>query len=208
MANDKIKAVIFDLGNVLVDFDHRIAAKRIASFTRKTPQEIFDLFFDSQLTEMFEEGRISPGDFFAKVKELLDATLKYEDFMPIWNEIFFLSDKNRGVYDVAKALADKYKIAVLSNINVLHFEYLKNKFSVFDIFPHIITSCQVGHRKPKSPIYEKSIELLTVEPKNIFYTDDRPELVESAKTLGIRGFVFKGVDQLKKDLKSVGIKVN
>lgn len=201
----KIKAVIFDLGNVLVDFDHRIAAKRISSFTRKNPQEIFDLFFDSQLTEMFEEGRISPQDFFVKVNEMLDASLRYEDFTPIWNEIFFISEKNRGVHEIARVLAKKYKVAVLSNINVLHFEYLKDKFPVFGSFTHIITSYGVGSRKPKQQIYQKSIELLKEHPESIFYTDDRPELVESARAMGIRGFVFEGITKLKNDLKSVGI---
>jgi len=208
MASDKIKAVIFDLGNVLVDFDHRVAAKRIAAFTDKNPQEIFDLFFDSQLTELFEEGRMPPEDFFLKVKEILNARLKYEEFLPIWNEIFFLNDKNRHVYNLAKSLTKNYKLALLSNINILHYQYLKDKFPVFDIFAHIVTSYEVGSRKPKPPIYKKTIEALKLAPGEIFYTDDRPELVESAKTLGIRGFVFKDIGQLKKDLKRVGININ
>ena len=207
MHNHKIKAVIFDLGNVLVDFNHQIAAKRIASFSDKSPQEIFDLFFDSQLTELFEEGKISPEDFFLKVKEMLNARLSYEEFLPVWNEIFFLSDKNRGVYELAGSLARDYRIAVLSNINILHFQYLKSKFPIFGIFSQVITSYEVGFRKPKHPIYKKSIESLMVAPENIFYTDDRPELVDSAKALGIRGFVFKGISQLKEDLKNAGVKL-
>lgn len=207
MNNSKIRAVIFDLGNVLVDFDHRIAAQRIASFTGKTPQEIFNLFFDSELTELFEEGRIAPEEFFFKVKEVLGARIKYEEFLPIWNEIFFLSEKNRGVYSLAKSLAKLHKVALLSNINILHYQYLKDKFPVFDIFSHIVTSYEIGFRKPKHHIYKKSIELLAVAPEDIFYTDDRPELVESARELGIRGFVFEGIDQLKEDLESLGINI-
>lgn len=66
MTRNRIEAVIFDLGNVLVDFDHRIAANRIAEFSDKSPAEIFALFFDSQLIGLFEEGKISPQDFFCK----------------------------------------------------------------------------------------------------------------------------------------------
>jgi hypothetical protein len=91
-----IKTIIFDLGRVLIDFDHRIAAKRIARFTDKDEDEILSLFFDSEITMSFEEGRLSPTQFFLKVKEILNLKLDYEDYIPIWQEIFFFSEKNRS----------------------------------------------------------------------------------------------------------------
>ncbi len=208
MANHTIKAIIFDLGNVLVDFDHRIAAGRISKFTDKSPEEIFNLFFDSELTGLFEEGGISPQDFFLRVKEMVNLKLSYEEFLPIWNEIFFLSETNRAVYGLVKDLSKNYKVSLLSNINILHFEYLKSKFSVFGVFANIIASHEVGLKKPNPLIYKKTIEALGVLPSEAFYTDDRPELVESAKGLGIRGFVFKGVEQLKRDLLGAGVNLS
>ena len=203
-----VKAVIFDLGNVLIDFDHTIAAKRISGFTDKTPQEIFNLFFDSELTALFEEGKISPLIFFSEVKKMLNSKLDYAQFLPIWNEIFFLSEKNQAVYSLAKLLRGRYKIALLSNINILHFDYLKKNFSVFDAFQNIVTSFEYGIRKPDPLIYKKALDLLEISPQNAFYTDDRPELIEKACTLGIRGFVFRGIEQLKRDLSGNGININ
>ncbi len=208
MIDSKIKAILFDLGNVMVNFNHMLAARRIAKFTDKTPEGIFNLFFDSELTETFEEGKISPQDFFLKVKEALNLKLGYAEFVPIWNEIFFLSETNRAVYKLAKTLGKHYPLAMVSNINILHFEYVRDKFPVFDVFSHIITSYQVGARKPKPLIYQKSIEALGVSADEIFYTDDRAELVESAKGLGIKGMVFKGSEALKKDLESAGVNIN
>lgn len=205
MDNHKIKAIIFDLGNVLIDFDHTIAAKRISGFTNKTWQEIFSLFFDSPLTGLFEEGKISPQKFFWEVKKMLNLKIKFVEFVPIWNEIFFLSQKNHAVYSLAKFLKRNYKLALISNINILHLEYVKKQFPVFDVFHHIITSCELGVRKPHPLIYHKTLELLTVSPLEVFYTDDRAELVNSAGELGIRGCVFKDLEQLKKDLTQVGI---
>ncbi len=203
-----VKAVIFDLGNVLIDFDHTIAAKRISGFTDKTPQEIFELFFDSELTSLFEEGKISPVNFFSEVKKILNSKLDYAQFLPIWNEIFFLSEKNQVVYNLAKILRNRYKIALLSNINILHFDYLKKNFSVFDAFHNIITSFESGTRKPDPLIYKKTLDLLEAAPQNTFYTDDRPEFIEKACTLGIRGFVFRDAEQLKRDFSGNGININ
>lgn len=208
MHRDAIEAIIFDLGNVLVDFDHRIAAERIAQFGDKKPEQIFSLFFDSPLTGLFEEGRISPQDFFAQVQEALNLKLGYESFLPIWNEIFYLSAKNLKVYDLAKRLRKSYRLALLSNINILHFDYLKQNFPVFDAFHNIITSYQAQTRKPSPLIYQKALEALGASPQNTFYTDDRSELIQSANRLGIKGFVFKGIEQLNRDLASAGIHPN
>ena len=202
----EIKVIVFDLGRVLVDFDHRIAAQKISGFSRKTPEQIFDLFFNSLLTQSFEEGKISPEDFFASVSRILGLNMGFEEFLPIWNGIFFLSADNKAVYVLAKSLKRRHRIALLSNINVLHFNYLKENFSVFDIFRDIFASCEMGCIKPNPEIYRKVISVLGVMPEEVFYVDDRLELIDQANELGIRGFVFKGAKQLKDDLASCGVK--
>lgn len=208
MYNGNIKAIIFDLGNVLIDFDHNIAAKRISKFTDKTVPEIFNFFFDSKLTGLFEEGKVTPLEFFSEVKSALNLRLDYQAFVPIWDEIFFLSEKNLAVYQLAKSLRPKYKIALLSNINILHFEYLKKNFPVFDAFHCIVTSFEVGFQKPHPLIYQKALASLEALAQEVFYTDDRSELVQSAKELDIQGFVFRGIEQLKKDLMDAGVSIN
>lgn len=201
----KIKAVVFDLGRVLVDFDHRLAAEKIAKLTRKTPQQIFDLFFDSSLIQSFEQGKISPEVFFASVSQMLGLNIEFEQFLLIWNQIFSFSDDNKAVYALGRRLKNNYRLALLSNINVLHFDHLKLNFPVFDIFHDIFLSCELGCIKPDPEIYLKVISALGVSPEEIFYVDDRPELIAQALKLGIRGFVFKGAAQLKIDLDSCGV---
>ena len=202
---DGIKAVIFDLGRVLIDFDHWISAKKLSSLTRKSPQELYDLFFDSRLVQSFEEGKIPAQDFFREVKDALDLKIGFEEFVPLWSEIFFLSEENQKVYQLAKQLRRRYIVALLSNVNVLHLDYIKKNFPVWDAFHHVFASCELGFIKPHPEIYRKALEGLGIKPAEAFYVDDRKELVLEAKKLGIRGFVFQGVAQLKKDLASCGI---
>jgi putative hydrolase of the HAD superfamily len=209
MDNNNIEAVVFDLGNVLIDFDHTIAAKKISRFADKSLQEIFALFFDSGLTGLFEEGKISSREFFSQVKEMINLKLDYEAFLPIWNDIFFLTPKNHSVYNLANSLKGQCKIALLSNINVLHLDYLRKNFPVFDVFDHVLASCDLGLRKPDPLIYKKTLEVIGVSSAPcVFYTDDRPELVNKAQELGIKSFVFQGTEKLRRDLESAGIKTN
>jgi putative hydrolase of the HAD superfamily len=205
---EKIEVILFDLGNVLIDFDHSIAARRIAYFCDMSAEEIYTFFFASSLTTSFEEGKISPQGFFLEVKKILNLKLSYETFVPIWNEIFFLSPQNRAVFGLANLLKRYYRVAVLTNINILHFEYLKKYFPIFDIFDYIFTSFELGAVKPDKRVYKRVLEVLQVPPGHIFYTDDRKELVESATTLGIRGLLFIGLKQLRKDLFEAGVNID
>ena len=177
----EIKVLLFDLGRVLVDFDHLRAAQRISVFCSKTPREIYDLFFESKATLDFEAGKISPQDFYLEVKKMLNLNLSYASFEPIWNDIFFLSAKNRSVFGLVNALRANYRTALLSNINLLHYEYLKKNFPVFGAFDQIFLSFQMGLVKPDKEIYSRVIREVGVSPQEIFYTDDRPELLESTQ---------------------------
>ena len=97
---------------------------------------------------------------------------------------------------------------MLSNINTLHYEYLKKHFPVFGVFHQVFTSCELKLVKPDPQIYRKTLSALGAHPENVFYTDDRPELIASARELGINAVVFKEVRQLKAELLNLGVSVN
>ncbi|MFA6217433.1 MAG: HAD family phosphatase [Candidatus Omnitrophota bacterium] len=204
----RIKAIIFDLGNVLVSFDTMRAVSRISAFTDKNPEQISSLVFGSvKLLKFFEEGRVRPHEFFLKIKKTLRLSLSYKAFKPIWNEIFFLTEDNVSTAQIAARLRQDYKVAVLTNTNILHFEYIKKQFEIFDIFPHIVTSFETGLTKPHPQIYAQTMSVLGVIPSEAFYLDDRADLVAKARTLGIRAFVYQGTAQLIKDLAVCGITI-
>jgi len=208
MPKNSVKAIIFDLGNVVIDFDHNIAARKICGFTKTSPSQIYQLFFDSGITELFEEGNIAPREFFLKIKELLSLSIDYELFLPIWNEIFFFTQRNRQVVELAVCLRNSYRLGLLSNINVLHYEYIKNNFPVFEAFHHVMTSFELGKRKPHPVIYQKALEILGVDASQVYYTDDRPELIAAARAMGICGSVFTDTATLKNELINNGIMVS
>ena len=146
--------------------------------------------------------------FFSRVKDILGLTVGLEEFLPIWDEIFFLTDENRAVYNLARILNERYTLALLSNINQEHYEYIKKTFLVLDAFHYCFTSFELGMRKPAPEVYKTIIRKLNVPAPDVFYTDDRPELVESALKLGLQAFVYKGISKLKRDLTGSGVDIN
>ena len=202
---NKIKAIIFDLGNVLIGFDHRIGEKRILKYTHKSTQEIYDLFFDSAFTREFEKGGISCLEFFAKVKDSLELRIGYEEFLPIWNEIFFAKPEMERF---VASLNSGRKLVLLSNVNELHYEYLTHRFpSAFSLFSpdKIIPSFRTGFMKPERQIYELALSAAGVLAQEAVYVDDRQDLIEAASGYGIPSIQFKNVDQLKRDFLDLGI---
>jgi HAD superfamily hydrolase (TIGR01549 family) len=200
------RVLLFDLGRVLIDFDHNIAVRRIKDFCSLDEDKIFNLFFDSDLTDRFERGIISPSEFFQGVKKMLDAEISYEEFLPIWNEIF---TAHPGMYEIVESLKDNYSLYLVSNINKLHFEYLQGKFSdYFKFFSYMFLSYELRLRKPDPGIYNFIIDYIKTSPQNIIYTDDRLELIIAAKKLGFDAFQFISVDSLKYELSRRDIKLD
>jgi len=202
---NKIKAIIFDLGNVLVGFDHRIAVKKILRHTSKSTREIYDLFFDSPFTREFEKGGISCREFFVKVKDMLGLKIGYEEFLPIWNEIFFAKPEMEGF---VASLNSGRRLVLLSNVNQLHYEYLTAAFPyAFSLFSpdKIIPSFRAGFIKPDKEIYDLAVSASGVCREELVYVDDRQDLIEAASGYGIPSIQFKGINQLKQEFINLGI---
>lgn len=193
------------MGNVLVDFNHFISAGKISQLACLTEKEIYDLFFDSLITEKFEEGKITPYEFHRQVNKLLGLNIGYNRFTAIWNEIFFLTKKNTDCLKLVLKLKENYKVAMISNINILHFEYLKEKFDIFRHFDKVILSYEVGARKPKKKIYEAAAKFFKCPHREIIYTDDRADLIEAGINFGFNSFIFSSVDKFKLDIAKLGI---
>jgi len=205
MKQNKYDVIICDLGNVLINFDHRIAVKRILDYTPKKEADIYALFFDSPLTGLYEEGKISSDEFFYRVKEFLRLDMDYNTFLPIWDEIFFETPINIKMQNFLRGIKSKYKLVMMSNLNEIHFEFLRKKMDIFSEFDRLVLSYEVGFRKPAPEIYKLALDFAQTQASRAFYIDDRKDLVEAASRLGIRGVVFDGepgFERITKELEA------
>ncbi|MEK6568137.1 MAG: HAD family phosphatase [Candidatus Omnitrophota bacterium] len=201
----EIKAVIFDLGNVLIGFDHTIAVKKILKHTPKKSQDIYDLFFDSALTQEFEKGKTGTLEFFKQVQIALELKISYREFLPIWNEIFFSKPESE---DFVASLNSGIKLALLSNVNQLHYEYIREEFSsTIGLFEadKIIPSFRTGFIKPDKKIYDLALKVLDMPKESVVYVDDRLDLIEAALSYGIKSIQFKTAQELRQKFQDLGI---
>jgi len=185
----------FDLGNVILPFEHRQIAVKLHETSlvgdRFTPEDIFRYLFDREkgFVNAYEEGRLSSKDFFRKIKERYKLELEPEEFKEIWNDIF---EEDPAVSEIILYLKERgYPIVLLSNTNELHFSYIIERFPIIHHFDEWILSFEVGAKKPQEKIYNMIFETRSLERHEVLYIDDIPEYIAAAAGLGIPGIVFR-----------------
>jgi putative hydrolase of the HAD superfamily len=202
----QVKAVVFDLGKVIFDFD---LLKFIKLFSKKTPCHL-DIVNETltEYTELaiaYEKGNISPQDFFEAIKEKTHYEGSYNEFCIIWNNIF--TPMEQTIELVAK-IASNYPVGVLSNINELHWNYLEERYpSVFMIFDKKHLSYELHMRKPEDEIFQAVIKDYGLNPGEIFFTDDMEENVAAAVKNGITSRRFTRAAKLEENFKELGIEI-
>ncbi|MEI8176704.1 MAG: HAD family phosphatase [Candidatus Omnitrophota bacterium] len=194
--------ILCDLGNVVVKFDHRILARKISRLSGRSTEELYDLFFDSALTRLHDEGKITSREFHERVNNLLGIHTSFDFFKKCWNHIFFT---NPGMARIIKDIRRQHMVYLMSNTNRLHFEYIRERFSVINSFDHLVLSYKVGAMKPDKIIYRYALRRAGVSAARTLYIDDRADLIEGGRKLGITGVVFCDPQQLRHDLRKKGV---
>ncbi len=190
-----IKLFVFDLGNVILPFNHRQIADKL--YARSEAKDIFssaDIFrylfdFSCGSINAYEEGLSSSLEFFRDLRDRYKLRLDFEEFGEIWNNIFY---ENLQVNEIIVYLKAKgFPLFLLSNTNELHFTHVIEHYPIVHVMDEWILSFEVGAKKPKKRIFDAIFEKMDVEKEEVFYIDDTAEYVEYARTMGIKGLVFK-----------------
>lgn len=201
----QIKTIIFDMGNVLLNYDAKKAAERFSKACKVPVMKIWVHFFTSQIEKAYTRGEISSEQFYHYSKEALRAPIGFETFKFYWNDIF---TENHGMEDLLNRLERKYPLYLLSNTNEMHFSFIREKFPhIFRHFTIAFASHELGCRKPDRKIFEKVLGQIGSKAEETVFIDDAPKFVEGARKVGIHAICFKSKEQLVKDLKKRGVEV-
>lgn len=200
----EIKAVLFDMGNVLLNFDAYKAARRFAKACRVPLTKIWLHFFTSPAEKAYTRGEISSYEFYRHARRALKFPITYSAFKHYWNDIFW---ENEGMEDLLRRLKKHYLLYLVSNTNALHFQHIQDQFKLLKYFDRTFPSHRVGHRKPDREIYEKVLRQIRLPAKETVFIDDVPKFVQGARKVGMHAIRFRNKKQLLKELKRLGVRV-
>jgi putative hydrolase of the HAD superfamily len=201
-----IQAVVFDLGRVLVDFDWQRALGEVSERTGLSTSEIKRRLVPDQAFTGFEVGRLSAHEFHAQFEQILELKMPFDHFTIRWNSIF--TREIAEVVGLAQRLRDRpgVRVAILSNTNVLHAEYLRGRFGWLREWDHVYMSHEIGARKPDARAYEIVLERIGVGADRTAFVDDLPQNIEAARALGMRGVLAASPAAVLDGLAALGVK--
>lgn len=196
-----IKAVIFDMGGVILRSDDLTPRLELAARYGITEEQLEDTVFDSPSAKVATVGQISERDHWKEVFSLLKVSPENEQ---AFQDAFWAGDRiDKGLVNFLSDLRPQYMTGLLSNAWSGAREMLTKKYQVIDAFDTSIFSYEVNLAKPDPAIYHCVLEKMQVKPDEAIFLDDFERNIIAANEVGIHGVRFLNRDQAMKDIRSI-----
>ena len=197
------KAILFDLGRVLIHFDFQRGYRALEGLCPYTAAEIPQLLAGTGLVERFETGLVEPEEFVAEMSRILELRVDYERFAEIWSCIFTHELLPESMLE---GLARRYRLVLVSNTNALHFAMIRDTYGhLLRHFDELVLSYEVRAMKPRPEIFQAAVERAHCRPEECFYTDDIAAYIAGARLLGIDAVLFESREQIEREMRARGI---
>jgi len=195
------RAVLLDLGNVLVFHDNALLFRKLAARAGLSQSEAERRLSGTGWTAA-NRGLLGAEGIRRDVCGSLGVDLPAEEFNALWSSHFTVHE---AVLPRVEALVGRVKLGLLSNTNVLHAAFLRPRLPVLERFDQVLLSCEVGAVKPEPAFYQEALRRLGCAPEEVAFFDDLPEFVQAANALGIRGHLFTTAEAFDTQLKALGL---
>lgn len=205
MATERIRAIIFDIGRVLVRIDLARAQNALSNGVGLSAQELWSAIENDPRWKDWQEGRLSARDWHHNLCQRFGITLGFESFVNAWNAA--LDPEPIHPDTMFANLSKKYRLGLLSNTDAIHVACLEKTYSFFAYFPKSVRiySCAVGACKPDPLIFREALKGCKVSANQAVYIDDIPRFVEAASSLGMFGLCYSSPEQLHSDLRRLRV---
>lgn len=198
-----IYAIIFDLGGVCFSDGTKKFASDISIQYNIPLCQINDLL-NGKIGSLYRCGEISKEKFWAIFRESLNIN-DYEliNFSEQWNRLYI---PNHEMVELLKILnKNHYGLYYLSDNVEDRVIYLKQHYSLFDLFQGGIFSYEIGCRKPNNIMYKRIIDMINIKPQKCLYVDDKIEFLKPANSLGMNTIHFTDIKKLCEEFERYGI---
>lgn len=196
-----IKNIIFDVGNVLVEYNPDGLMRRLG-FDEETLQAVNQAVFQNELWNESDRGVLSPEElleaFIAnnpayekEIRQVIDAVGDTISLMPYTVE-WVKGLKERG-----------YHLYILSNYAEYTYEKTSHKMEFLPYMDGVVFSYRCKLIKPEKEIYEYICETYGLKPEESVFLDDREDNVQAARNMGMNGIVFENYAQGSETLEQL-----
>lgn len=187
-----MKAILCDLGGVLLTVNFGLAMERLRNESGLSKQELETRIFSSGIKEKFDLGLISSLDFYKQIITREEISFSY--FQSIWSEIF---TENQELINYLSLYTKSCRLYIASNTDPLHYAFLSNNYPWFSLFNGFGLSFRLNIAKPSPEFYIKLCREFVINYHDVLFIDDLKDNVEAAEELGIKSHLFIDLAGLK-----------
>jgi len=199
---EKITALLFDLGGVLVKLDGPPIRPEWRAGA-ELHQDGWLHWMSSQAVRQFESGKIQPDSFSAQLVDEFDLLISKEEFMQYFKN--WLAGVYEGSHALLKDARPHYQLGVLSNTNEIHWPRMMHEMQLAGYFDHSFASFETGLLKPDKIAFEHVIQQMSVPADEILFLDDTQKNIEAAQVCGMQAVQVKGATEARKVIEALGL---
>ncbi|MCS6822525.1 MAG: HAD family phosphatase [Microscillaceae bacterium] len=184
------QALIFDLGNVLIDTDFNLTIKAFEALNPQKSAWLKENIYHASLFLDYEKGLIDDKTFRNGLQNILEIAVPDEQLDYAWNALLLNFSPER--IEILQALRPRYKLFLLSNTNAIHIkkvnEILAQNFQIEKLdflFDKVYYSFEMHKRKPEPAIFEQILQEQNLSPNKVVFFDDSLDNVRAAECIGI-----------------------
>jgi FMN phosphatase YigB (HAD superfamily) len=198
-----IRTIIFDFGNVIGFFDHRLAVVRLARHSPLAADAIHGILFGGSLEDDYEAGRIDTGTFLQRLRDACQLRCTDEELTRAYSDIFW---PNLEVCELLPVLARRYRLVLASNTTPLHTAHFLRQFAEpLRPFAALGLSHDAGARKPHRAFYDYIQGLAQAAPAECLFIDDLPANVEGGRAVGWHTHRYRDAGELRQRLAELAV---
>ena len=197
------KAVVFDLGGVLIDWDPRYLYRKLLA-----DEAAVEEFLATVCTPEWNAEQDRGRPFAEGVAELVERhpvhAAAITAFHERWTEM--LGGDIAGTVELLAELRDTgVPLYALTNWSAETFGIARERYQFLEWFDGVLVSGEERMIKPEPAIFRLLLDRFGLDPGAAFYVDDSPANVAAASELGFDAVRFTGPEQLRRDLEARGL---
>lgn len=192
-----IRCILFDVGNVLINFDHSRVGAQLRHYSTRQPLPTADEFYEAifqrdgngSFNARLDRGELSWSEFQTQISTEFSLVLDSERLREIWVSIFAPALNSESVELLNSAIQSGIDIRICSNTNEAHWSFLKQRFSLFQSLADrhkCFLSFEHGKAKPDPSFFQMIAHATRYARQTHLLLDDRHDNCEAARAAGMQ----------------------
>ena len=199
-----VRAVLFDLGGVVVDIDLDRSLAAWAAHSRLPPEQVRERFSFDEPFRRHETGRLDDGGYFAHLRQMLELDCDLADVEAGFNAL--LVGEIAETVALLEPLRQRVPCYAISNTNPAHVLHMRRAFpGLLDRFDHVFTSHEIGHRKPQPETFTHVLRAIGLPAREVLLFDDLEANIEAARALGLQAVQVRSPADVRAGLAVRGL---